>query len=375
MHEDIREQAKEVLAALCGVENKDELLELMNSLGMTKQFDTKEAEEEALKELAMRLDVPYRSDSFADWINNWVDDASSIYDSEPEVKLDDIDKAWDGRQRKWKPESLYLTESASRASTRMRELSFLSKGSPNVVCMVSLCKVQLILAIRGLTDLSGTLSGYDEYQSDYSHSDGEADIHSSMTNYKERDQEGQSLMVDDYDPEYTKNLLLNDLMRENNDGNFENGDKILQEGKSENISDVIVEDKVVLNRPDSNADMTADLIMEDATTQTIDKGMDSSESQKKINDQDSDQVAQEGTPIQELDENDVEQLRIEDLEKIKTQGQLSDRSSRSSNRSRRGVKNGQAEVLNLPGQDFLARDEPILHHKEGTSYSAEEEDW
>ncbi|XP_063412216.1 uncharacterized protein LOC134695011 isoform X2 [Mytilus trossulus] len=175
--EDIREQAKEVLAALCGVVNKDELLELMNSMGMTKQFDTKEAEEEALKELAMRLDVPYRSDSFADWINNWVDDTSSLYDhddSEPEVKLDDIDKAWDGRQRKWKPESLYLTESASRASTRMRELSFLSKGSR--------------------------------------------------------------------------------------------------------------------------------------------------------------------TPIQELDENDVEPLKIEDLEKIKTQGQLSDRSSRSSNRSRRGVK-------------------------------------
>ncbi|XP_071149702.1 uncharacterized protein [Mytilus edulis] len=172
--EDIREQAKEVLAALCGVVNKDELLELMNSMGMTKQFDTKEADEEALKELAMRLDVPYRSDSFADWINNWFDDTSSLYDSEPEVKLDDIDKAWDGRQRKWKPESLYLTESASRASTRMRELSFLSKGSR--------------------------------------------------------------------------------------------------------------------------------------------------------------------TPIQELDENDGEPLEIEDLEKIKTQGQLSDRSSRSSNRSRRGVK-------------------------------------
>ncbi|CAC5410084.1 unnamed protein product [Mytilus coruscus] len=257
----------------------------MNSLGMTKQFDTKEAEvkcwsfgyvdskgivnldmanpaEEALKELAMRLDVPYRSNSFADWINNWVDDASSIYDSEPEVKLDDIDKAWDGRQHKWKPESLYLTESASRASTRMRELSFLSKGSP----------------IRGLTDLSGTLSGYDGYQSDYSHSDEEADIHSSMTNYKEKDQEGQSLMVDDYDPEYTKNLLLNDLMKE--------------EGKSENISDMVIEDKVVLNRPNSNAEWTEDVIMEDATTQTIYKGM--SENQKKTNDVDSDQVAHEG---------------------------------------------------------------------------------
>lgn len=33
-----------MLAALCGVVNKDELLELMNSMGMTKQFDTKEAE-------------------------------------------------------------------------------------------------------------------------------------------------------------------------------------------------------------------------------------------------------------------------------------------------------------------------------------------
>ncbi|VDI39216.1 Hypothetical predicted protein [Mytilus galloprovincialis] len=259
--EDIREQAKEVLAALCGVVNKDELLELMNSMGMTKQFDTKEAEEEALKELAMRLDVPYRSDSFADWINNWVDDTSSLYDSEPEVKLDDIDKAWDGRQRKWKPESLYLTESASRASTRMRELSFLSKGSP----------------IRGLTDLSGTLSGYDEYQSDYSHSDEEADIHSTMTNYKERDQEGQSLMVDDYDPEYTKNLLLNDLMKGNDD-------KIIHEGKSE-ISDIVIEEKVVLNRPNSNEDMTEDVNMEDATTQTVDKGM--SDNQKKTNDLDS----------------------------------------------------------------------------------------
>ncbi|XP_071149693.1 uncharacterized protein [Mytilus edulis] len=307
--EDIREQAKEVLAALCGVVNKDELLELMNSMGMTKQFDTKEAEEEALKELAMRLDVPYRSDSFADWINNWVDDTSSLYDSEPEVKLDDIDKAWDGRQRKWKPESLYLTESASRASTRMRELSFLSKGSP----------------IRGLTDLSGTLSGYDEYQSDYLHSDEEADIHSTMTNYKQSDQEGQSLMVDDYDPEYTKNLLLNDLMKENSD-------KILQDGKSE-FSDMVIEDKVVLNRPNSNEDMTEDVNMEDATTQTVDKGM--SENQKKTNDLDSNH---EGTPIQELDENDGELLEIEDLEKIKTQGQLSDRSSRSSNRSRRGVK-------------------------------------
>ena len=35
----------------------------------------------------MRLDIPFRSDSFTDWINNWVDDSSSIYDSEPEVKV------------------------------------------------------------------------------------------------------------------------------------------------------------------------------------------------------------------------------------------------------------------------------------------------
>ena len=127
--EDIREEAKNVLAALSSVVNKEELLELMTSMGLTQQFDSKDEEEEALKALAMRLDIPFRSDSFTDWINNWVDDSSSIYDSEPEVKLDDIEKAWDGRQRKWKQDSLCLTESASRASTRMRELSFLSKGS------------------------------------------------------------------------------------------------------------------------------------------------------------------------------------------------------------------------------------------------------
>lgn len=44
-------------------------------------------------------------------------------------QLNDIEKAWDGRDKRWKPESLYLSESVSRASNRLKELSFISDKS------------------------------------------------------------------------------------------------------------------------------------------------------------------------------------------------------------------------------------------------------
>lgn len=44
-------------------------------------------------------------------------------------QLNDIEKAWDGRDKRWKPESLYLSESVSRASNRLKELSFISDRS------------------------------------------------------------------------------------------------------------------------------------------------------------------------------------------------------------------------------------------------------
>lgn len=48
-------------------------------------------------------------------------------------QLNDIEKAWDGREKRWKPESLYLSESVSRASNRLKELSFISDKSRKCV--------------------------------------------------------------------------------------------------------------------------------------------------------------------------------------------------------------------------------------------------
>ncbi|XP_065932016.1 uncharacterized protein [Magallana gigas] len=128
---DIREEAAEALAQLTGVTNKTELWSLMEDMGLQKSYSSKEDEEEALKALAMRLDVPYRPDSFADWIGDWMDDLQSpaMYDMEDDLMLNDIEKAWDGREKRWKPESLYLSESVSRASNRLKELSFISDKS------------------------------------------------------------------------------------------------------------------------------------------------------------------------------------------------------------------------------------------------------
>ncbi|XP_062602981.1 uncharacterized protein LOC134264735 isoform X3 [Saccostrea cucullata] len=128
---DIREEAAEALAALTGVTNKTELWNLMEEMGLQKTYSSKEDEEEALKALAMRLDVPYRPDSFTDWIGDWMDDMQSpaMYDVEDDLQLNDIEKAWGGREKRWKPESLYLSESVSRASNRLKELSFISDKS------------------------------------------------------------------------------------------------------------------------------------------------------------------------------------------------------------------------------------------------------
>ncbi|XP_061169585.1 uncharacterized protein LOC133178950 isoform X2 [Saccostrea echinata] len=128
---DIREEAAEALAALTGVTNKTELWNLMEEMGLQKTYNSKEDEEEALKALAMRLDVPYRPDSFTDWIGDWMDDMQSpaMYDVEDDLQLNDIEKAWGGRDKRWKPESLYLSESVSRASNRLKELSFISDRS------------------------------------------------------------------------------------------------------------------------------------------------------------------------------------------------------------------------------------------------------
>ncbi|XP_078326818.1 uncharacterized protein LOC111123425 isoform X3 [Crassostrea virginica] len=127
---EIREEAAEALAQLTGVTNKTELWALMEDMGLQTSYNSKEDEEEALKALAMRLDVPYRPDSFADWIDGWMDDMQSpaMYDTE-DLQLNDIEKAWDGRDKRWKPESLYLSESVSRASNRLKELSFISDKS------------------------------------------------------------------------------------------------------------------------------------------------------------------------------------------------------------------------------------------------------
>ena len=81
---EIREEAAEALAQLTGVTNKTELWALMEDMGLQTSYSSKEDEEEALKALAMRLDVPYRPDSFADWIDGWMDDMQSptMYDTE-----------------------------------------------------------------------------------------------------------------------------------------------------------------------------------------------------------------------------------------------------------------------------------------------------
>ena len=52
-----------------------------------------------------------------------------IYGMNFVFQLNDIEKAWDGRDKRWKPESLYLSESVSRASNRLKELSFISDKS------------------------------------------------------------------------------------------------------------------------------------------------------------------------------------------------------------------------------------------------------
>lgn len=86
---DIREEAAEALAQLTGVTNKTELWSLMEDMGLQKSYSSKEDEEEALKALAMRLDVPYRPDSFADWIGDWMDDLQSpaMYDMEDDLMV------------------------------------------------------------------------------------------------------------------------------------------------------------------------------------------------------------------------------------------------------------------------------------------------
>lgn len=79
------------MAQLTGVTNKTELWSLMEDMGLQKSYSSKEDEEEALKALAMRLDVPYRPDSFADWIGDWMEDLQSpaMYDVEDDLMVSD----------------------------------------------------------------------------------------------------------------------------------------------------------------------------------------------------------------------------------------------------------------------------------------------
>ncbi|XP_069108579.1 uncharacterized protein [Argopecten irradians] len=126
---DVRDETANILSELVGVNNKDDLLQLMQDMGLKSQYNSKEEEEEALKALAMRLDIPYRSDSFNDWISNWVDESSSLYYEDAELKAGDISKNWDGRAVRVLPESLCITESSSRASNRLRELTNISDKS------------------------------------------------------------------------------------------------------------------------------------------------------------------------------------------------------------------------------------------------------
>lgn len=86
---DIREEVVEVLVQLTGVINKIEFWSLMEDMGFQKFYSSKEDEEEALKALVMRLDVSYRSDSFADWIGDWMDDFQSLvmYDMEDDLMV------------------------------------------------------------------------------------------------------------------------------------------------------------------------------------------------------------------------------------------------------------------------------------------------
>ncbi|XP_033728434.1 uncharacterized protein LOC117317673 isoform X2 [Pecten maximus] len=126
---DVRDETAAILSEMVGVNNKDDLLQLMQDMGLKGQYNSKEEEEEALKALAMRLDIPYRSDSFSDWISNWVDESSSLYYEDADLKAGDISRNWDGRAVRVLPESLCITESSSRASNRLRELTNISDKS------------------------------------------------------------------------------------------------------------------------------------------------------------------------------------------------------------------------------------------------------
>ncbi|XP_021354118.1 uncharacterized protein LOC110450754 isoform X2 [Mizuhopecten yessoensis] len=126
---DVREEMVSILAEMIGVNNKDDLLQLMQDMGFKSKYNSKEEEEEALKALATRLDIPYRTDSFTDWISNWVDESSSLFHDDADLKEGDISKNWDGRAVRVVPESLCITETSSRASNRLRELTNISDKS------------------------------------------------------------------------------------------------------------------------------------------------------------------------------------------------------------------------------------------------------
>lgn len=70
----------------------------MEDMGLQKSYSSKEDEDEALKALAMRLDVPYRPDSFADWIGDWMEDLQSpaMYDVEDDLMVSyrETDAKW-----------------------------------------------------------------------------------------------------------------------------------------------------------------------------------------------------------------------------------------------------------------------------------------
>ena len=124
----------------------------------------------------------------------------------------------------------------------------------------------LFTATRDLSGLSGTLSGFDDYSTDFT----QRDVESSQSDFPPKEKVQQAELTDivqDYDPDYTKNLLMEDLLKEYSDvreSDLENENEMKIPEKSERsdtyskpdngndeVVKRIIKDKVVLNRCDS----------------------------------------------------------------------------------------------------------------------------
>jgi len=128
-------------------------------------------------------------------------------------------------------------------------------------------------AMRDLSGLSGTLSAFDDYSTDFS----QRDVESSQSDFPPKEKVQQAELTDlvqDYDPDYTKNLLMEDLLKEYSDvcdsdlenenemkipeksersdtySKADNGDEtyLKPDNGNDEVVERIIEDKVVLNR-------------------------------------------------------------------------------------------------------------------------------